>query len=311
MSRVFEALERAGDAKKGKGKKVPAEASGNGQAENGQRLVSVEAFVPRAGNGFPSEEIALPPAHNGAKPWRERLEELLFGWDLRRYKNYPLVALEKESAAAEQYKILREQMRRLQGETGARSFAVTSPVKQDGKTMVAVNLASSIALGFDQPVLLIDGDLRSPDIHRYFGLQRSPGLSEYLTSGGNGNVVSYVQETFLPGLQVLPAGKPHELVSELLANGRMRNLMDEIRAAFPHHQIIVDTPPVLSTADPLVLTRQVEGVVMVVRAGKTPRDHLLKAIQCLNSDKLMGIILNGAEMSAASKYYYYYSSNHN
>src|SRR5215217_4898114 len=84
-----------------------------------------------------------PPVLSGADgiattTWREKLEELFFGWDLRRYSSYPIAALEKESPAAEQYKILREQLRRLRHEAGLRTVAVTSAVKRDGKTTVAV-----------------------------------------------------------------------------------------------------------------------------------------------------------------------------
>jgi protein-tyrosine kinase len=304
MSRVYEALQKANLAKKnGEAKSVVTAPT------NGSSIASsaVEAYAPSSETGlmFPENGSA---ANGHAKSWRLWLEELAFGWDLRRYKNYPIISLEKESPAAEQYKILREQLKRMRSERGMRLFALTSAVKQDGKTMVSVNLAAAIALGFEEQVLLIDADLRSPDVHHYFGLPRGPGLTDYLTST-HGKIDDYVRETFLPGLKILTAGSAFDLTSELLAKERMKTLMAEIRAAFPEHQILIDTSPMLSTADPMILSREVEGVIVVVRAGKTPRNNLLKAIQDLNSDKIVGIVLNGAELGTFRKYYHYYSSS--
>lgn len=246
--------------------------------------------------------ITLPEFHSETKPWlRERIEEFLFGWDLRSFKAHPLAALEKGSTAAEQYKILREQVRKLCSKPELRSLAVTSPIKGDGKTTVAVNLAAAIALDYEEQVLLIDADLRNPSIHSYFGVKPTPGLADYLTSNST-DIMSYVQDTSLRGLRILPAGKSSNVSSELLATERMKSLVKEIPSKLPGHLIIMDTSAILSTPDPLVLARQVAGIIVVIRAGKTPRDYLLKAVKSLGSDKLMGVILNGAELGRASKY---------
>jgi protein-tyrosine kinase len=253
------------------------------------------------------EPIKAPPASAPEfsvprKSWRERLEEVFFGWDLRRLESHPLVALEKESAAAEQYRILREQVRTLRNGSGAQPISVTSPLKHDGKTMVAVNLALALALGGDEQVLLIDADLRNPDVHKYFGVQRSPGLTEYLTSSSNGNLSSYVRATSFSGLGVIPAGTHSERAAELLGRDRMKSLLGQIRATYPDRQVIIDSPPVLATSDPLVLAREVGGVLMVIRAGRTRREYLKKAIEVLNSPKLMGIVLNGTDSDSNYNY---------
>jgi protein-tyrosine kinase len=242
-----------------------------------------------------------PPVTNGDKSRRERIEEWLLGWGLWRYNSYPIVALEKESPASEQYKILREQVK----QAGIRSLSVTSPVKRDGKTTVAVNLAATLSLDYEESVLLIDGDLRNPGVHKYFDARQSPGLTDYLGSNTKMNLKNLVQETFLPGLRILSSGKPSHLASELLAKERMKQILNEAQAQFPGHRIIIDSPPILSTPDPLVIARYVDGVLLVVRAGKTPRDYLTKAIQSLNSSKVMGVVLNGADLGLSSKYYYY------
>jgi protein-tyrosine kinase len=142
-------------------------------------------------------------------------------------------------------------------------------------------------------------------MHRYFNIHQAPGLTDYLSSNSKLRLTSLVRETFLPGLRIVPAGKSSHFSSELLAKERMKQVMEEARAEFPGYHIIIDSPPVLSTPDPLVIARHVDGVLLVVRAGKTPRDYLTKALQSLNSSKVMGIVLNGAELGMASKYYYY------
>jgi protein-tyrosine kinase len=311
MSRVFEALARAGEEKHGQGQRP---------VEKVESPFTIEMLVEEKGsapefysngainktNGAVHETHELyPEVTNGEKSWHERIEEWLLGWDLRRYNSYPIVALEKESPGAEQYKILREQIKRLRVEAGIRNFSITSPVKRDGKTTVAVNLAAALSLDYEEQVLLIDGDLRAPAIHRYFNAVQSPGLTDYLGSDSKMDLKSLVRETFLPGLRILPAGKPSHLASELLAKERMSEIIEKARAEFPGHHIIIDSPPVLSTPDPLIIARYVDAVLVVVRAGKTPRDYLTKALQSLNSTNVMGVVLNGADLGIASKYYYY------
>jgi protein-tyrosine kinase len=313
MSRIYEALKKANEQKKEHVAELEsANDAGEGVQDDKQVRTDNNGTSPQwwlgSRNGHqPEVAPSVSSLHPVPRSWRERLEELFFGWDLKRYQSYPIVVLERESAASEQYKILREQVKRLCSESGARCVSVTSPIKQDGKTTVAVNLAAALALEYEEQVLLIDGDLRSPQIHRYFGLQRAPGLSDYLRSSTESDLSSFVRPTFLPGLKVLPAGESSDLSSELLARLRVRNLMEEIRSTFPGHQIIVDTPPVLSTPDSLILAREVDGVIMVIKAGKTRRDYLAKAVQSLNSSKLMGVVFNNASLGVSSKYYYYYS----
>lgn len=297
MSRVFDALTRAKEEKK------PAAAESAHTEWVLEEGTAARERSRRPSNGDSGAASFLAHFDPWPKSWRERLEEMLFGRDLKRYKNYPIVALEKSSQAAEQYKILRQQIKRFRNESGAQTLAITSPARRDGKTVVSVNLAVALSLEYDEKVLLIDGDLRSPQVHRYFGIHPRVGLTDYLHSTSNGNLTEYVHDTFLPSLRILPAGKPSDVSSELLATERMRSLMDEIRAKFPDHQIIVDTPPVLSTPDPLVLAAQVDGIIIVMRARKTPRNYLLKAVQSLNSSKVIGVVLNGVELGVDSHYY--------
>jgi len=298
MSRVSNALKRASE------ERAQRSAPGAAPEREPQASEPKGAIASAAGaETTPFSAPTFPEIMPAAKSWRERFEEFFFGRDLRGLESYPLVALEKDSVAAEQYRILREQVRTLRNQTGARSISVTSPLKNDGKTMVAVNLAVALAAGGEERVLLVDGDLRDPSVHKYFGVLRYPGLADYLSAKRRGSLSSYLSPTPVPGLQIMPAGNVSELAAELLAKDRLARLLEDVASAYPECQVIIDSPPVLATSDPLVLAREVGGVIMVIRAGRTHREYLKKAVDVLNSPKLMGVVLNGAEFGSWSNYY--------
>ena len=310
MSRVFEALTKASHDRERR-----AESPLKDSVYTEHQAAVVEDSLPKSDwlaqhkVNYDDDRVHLPKSIGAPQTWRERLQELFFGWDLRRYETHPIVVLEEESAISEQYKILREQLKRLRNEAGIRTIAITSPVKRDGKTTVSVNLAAAIALEYEEKVILIDADLRAPSVHRYFNCDGAQGLTEFLTSNTVGNVKNLVCDTHVNGLRFIPAGKPTRFASELLAKEKMRRLIEDVHSQFPGYMVIVDSPPVLATPDPLVLSRLVDGVIMVIRARKTPKDYLAKALSAFSANKILGIVLNGADLGLGSKYYYYYSSN--
>src|SRR5262245_15264774 len=309
MSRVFEALTKASHERE-----QQADSRMKDRVFASPAPVVVEdaspknEWLPETNSEDSDDRVHLPKSVNVPQTWRERVEELFFGWDLRRYETHPIVVLEEESAISEQYKILREQLKRLRAEAGIRTIAVTSPVKRDGKTTVSVNLAAAIALEYEEKVIIIDADLRAPSVHRYFNCEGVQGLTEFLTSNSPGNIRNLVRETHVNGLRYIPSGKPTRFASELLAKEKMRRLIEDVHLEFPGYMVIIDSPPVLATPDPLVLSRLVDGVIMVIRAQKTPKDYLAKALAAFSSNKILGIVLNGADLGLGSKYYYYYSS---
>ena len=305
MSRVSAALERA-SAESAKVVAKPLE----DREQQFEETIELEETVVVESNSKVNGAVHLSDLPEllpePAWPLVKRIQRLVFGRGLEKIKEFPLVFQEKHSYAGEQYKILREQIKKIDNEEGGRLLAIMSPVKGDGKSTVAANLAAAIALDHEQQVLLIDADLRCPSIHNFFGIKSMPGLADYLSSESRSNLMSYVQNTSLHGLRVLPAGRPTNLSSELLATEKMKTLLTEIPMKFPGHQVIIDTSPVLSTPDPLVLAQMVDKIVMVIRAGTTPRECLSEAIKSLGSDRVKGVILNGADFGPTSKYYYYY-----
>jgi protein-tyrosine kinase len=309
MSRVYEALNKATREKMRDGQKEADSLPGSAPSTPAEaEFASVAAYVGQESlpvfNGKSGRDATRTNEHLRVKSWRETLEEIFFGWDIRRYSNYPIVSLQEDSPAAEQYKMLREQLKVMRNEAGIRSVVITSPVKREGKTTIAVNLAAAMALEYEEKVLLIDADLRAPSIHHYFNLNVSHGLSEYLGSNSNAGLKTLVSQTHLEGLQVLVAGKPTRFASELLAKDKMRQLMEEIHSELSGYTVIIDSPPVLSTPDPLVLSRHIDGIIVVVRANKTPKEYLTKAMGAFNSSKIVGVVVNGADFGLAPKYYY-------
>ena len=294
MNRVSEALRRAANEQV-----QPDTLSQEGSQEwvNG-----IEGEDPRTNGRFSA--ITENNETKAKRQYRKTIEELLFGRDLRNLKEYPLVALETNSAAAEQYKILREQVRKICSERKARVILITSPIKGDGKTTLTANLAAALALDYEEQVIVVDADMRSPSLHSYFDVKAGFGLSQFLVSKAATEPDDYVQDTRVRGLRILTAGKSSVHAAELLTADKMKKLLESLRQKFPGHWILIDGAPVLSTPDPLVLSRHVDGIVMVVRAGETPREYVSKAIKSLDARQLLGVILNGAELGVASKYYY-------
>ena len=187
-------------------------------------------------------------------------------------------------------------------ERAPRTLLVTSARPGEGKTTVSINLAISLAqLG--PGVLLIDGDLRRPSVHRAFGVDNSGGLVRYLTGGQNWRGV--VTPSGLAGLDVVVSGPMPPNPAELLSSERMRQLVRE--ATREYRCVIIDSPPLLNVADSRILATMVEGLILVVEGGATPRDLAQRAQACVRhvGAAVIGVVLNNLDLRADGGYYYY------
>jgi capsular exopolysaccharide synthesis family protein len=207
---------------------------------------------------------------------------------------------DKESLAAEKFRFLSVRLRQLQQSRPLKKVLVTSTIPQEGKSMVAANLACTLARKTQQKTLLLDGDLRRPSVARLFGLGKIPGISEWL-QGERGSMTSiyYLEEA---GLWVLPAGNSPRNPLESMQSGRLSGLMDQLTAWFDW--VIIDSPPVLPLADTSVWMRMADGVLLVTRQATTEREHLKRGLEAIEPSKLLGTILNCSAKSAQSDYYY-------
>jgi capsular exopolysaccharide synthesis family protein len=207
---------------------------------------------------------------------------------------------EKESLAAEKFRFLSVRLRQLQQSRPLKKILITSTIPAEGKSMVAANLACTLARKAQQKTLLLDGDLRRPSVARLFGLGKVPGISEWL-QGERGPMTSiyHLEEA---GLWVLPAGNSPRNPLEAMQSGRLSALMDQLTAWFDW--VIIDSPPVLPLADTSVWMRLADGVVLITRQGTTEREQLKRGLEAIDPLKLLGTILNGSTKSAQSDYYY-------
>jgi capsular exopolysaccharide synthesis family protein len=214
-----------------------------------------------------------------------------------------LVALhDPQSFEAEQFKILRSNILFPLAGKPPRSILLTSAGPGDGKTFAAANLAISIALNINRYVLLIDADMRWPQIHTRFGFPPVPGLSDYLADGRP--LSSLLLHTKVDKLTLLPAGPPPNNPSELISSERMASLLNEVTTRYPDRLIVIDAPPPAMAAETGVLAREVDGIIVVVRYGSTRREAIADLIQRMGEKKILGSIVNRVE-TADSRYYGY------
>ncbi len=195
--------------------------------------------------------------------------------------------------AIEQYRKLGAALHEAQHERGLRSLLCTSALMGEGKTVTASNLALTLSESYGRRVLLIDADLRRPQIHVMFGIPNTAGLSEALDAATDTKLV--VQQV-TPRLSVLTAGLASSDPMSGLTSARLRQVIAEASQRFDW--VIVDTPPVLLLPDARVLVSTVDAVLLVVRAGTTPYRTVLRAVDQIKRERIFGTVLNSVEEPA-------------
>ncbi len=208
--------------------------------------------------------------------------------------------LNPQSFEAEQFKMLRTNLLFPSSGRAPRTIMVTSAVPDEGKSFVAANLAISIAQSIQEHVLLIDCDIRRPCVHTQFGFGDVHGLSEHLANGPS--LSSLLLKTEVDKLSILPGGKPPFNPSELLSSQRMSGLLEEVKERYKDRYIVIDSPPPKLTAETSAISRQVDGIILVVEYGTTPRQMALDLIKIMGKEKILGIILNKLDMRFSSYY---------
>jgi receptor protein-tyrosine kinase len=180
--------------------------------------------------------------------------------------------------------------------------AVTSALPGDGKTFTSLNLAISIAQEQDRTVLLIDADLTKRTLSGLLGLDQAKGLVDVLRED-DVDLSEVIHRTNIPKLRVIPAGSPAPDVTELMASEQMESLMAELASRYDDRIILLDTPPLLSTSQAQILTHLVGQTLMVVREGKTPQSAIDEALDMLEENDVVGMVLNYGGRSKGSSYY--------
>ena len=190
-----------------------------------------------------------------------------------------------------------------------KTILITSAVESEGKTTLASYVSITGALALQDYHLLIDGDLRRPTLHRRFGVKLESGLSDVLTNTKKlPDVIRVIQETPNGALHLITAGKRINNPFQLLTRESTGQLFDNLRNYYK--RIIIDCPPIIPVSDAMRFAQIADGVVLVVRAGKTPRQVVKRAVKMLEQSKcqLLGVVLN--DVGEVLPYYYrrkYYS----
>jgi capsular exopolysaccharide synthesis family protein len=204
-----------------------------------------------------------------------------------------VAALQPFSPAAEQFRTLRTRIAQVESAGQRRVILVTSPGEGDGKTVATANLALTMAQEFQRQVLLIDADLRNARLHECLGIAREPGLSDVLA--GQASLDDALVSLSEYRVIVLPAGTPHGRPTELLSSEPMRRLVENLGRRFD--RVVIDSTAA-HFADAGVLEPLVDGVLLIVRAGRTSRPAVARALGLVPRAKLLGLVLNDSRATS-------------
>lgn len=205
-----------------------------------------------------------------------------------------------DQMVAEQYRILYTKLEEMRVDKGYRAFVVTSAVKGEGKSETSFNLSYLMATDFKKRTILVEGDLRKPStVNNQLKSPGQYGLADVLA--GKCELHSAIVNVEGTSLYILSSGALTKKSSELIGSARMKSVMSTLKAEFEF--IILDSPPILPLVDVSILSKLVDGLLVVVRAGKTSRNLVVRALATIPNANPLGVILNGAD-TKLKKYYY-------
>ena len=287
MSRIHEALKKA-EQERGMsqpGSRVESTPAGVEVAEAASAAVPALSGV--SAMSFNGDSIV---SHSRQTRWSPDTNCMLF------------FSSEEHAAGMEEFRTLRSRLYQAREKQPLSKILVTSALPKEGKSFTSANLAQVLARQHGRRVLLIDGDLRSPQLHSLLGTEQGPGLFEYLRS--EADEFSIIQRGPLENLFFIPAGEYSSNPAELLANGRLRNLLNRLESTFDW--IVIDSAPSVPVTDAVLMANDCDGVLLVVRSNSTPSDAARRARREFAERNVIGVVLNGItpELSPYTQYYY-------
>jgi len=203
------------------------------------------------------------------------------------------VIIDQQNSIADAYRLLRTQVLQRLNENNWNALALVSPCSGEGKSLTAINLAISLAREVDNTVLLVDANLRSPKIQKYFDFHVEYGLSDYLCDDVPLNEMLMHPEG-IPRFVVLPAGRAISNSSEMLSSPKMNYLVEELKHRYPSRIVLFNLPPLLESSDALAFIPNCDAALMIIEEGKTQELELRQAFELLQGNELIGTVLNKA-----------------
>jgi protein-tyrosine kinase len=299
MSRIHEALKKAEQER-------AANQVGGMQAGLSTPVAEAPGFAEEMPSAAAPSLSAVPNATVPAFASSFSVDALLARCPQLAWKPDPstMLFLNGDDAArgTEEFRTLRSRLYHAREKMTLKKVLITSALPKEGKSFTAANLAQVLVRQHGRRVLLIDADLRGPRLHLMLGTTSSPGLSDYLK--GQSDEFSIMQRGPLENLFFIPSGNEIGDPAELVANGRLKFLLQRVETLFDW--VIIDSPPAVPVSDSSILAKACDGVLMVVRSNSTPFDIARKARQEFPEEALIGVVLNGTREEAApySRYYY-------
>jgi polysaccharide chain length determinant protein (PEP-CTERM system associated) len=227
------------------------------------------------------------------------------------WRTYGIISIDDpNSIITEQYRVLFAKLNDINEKHDSKVFAVTSPIRGDGKTLSVLNLAVIMARDFGKKTLLLEGNFKTPALVKFIKQELQSDLVDILLSRNHAHFTSIpFSDTLIPfaddNLSILPAAKSVSNSSGLASSQNMKDLIKILREQYDF--ILVDSPPILPLSDMNIFEEVVDGVLVVVRAEKTPKNAVITALETIDRDKVVGLILN--ELKQPLPKYYQYTYN--
>jgi capsular exopolysaccharide synthesis family protein len=213
-----------------------------------------------------------------------------------------IVTLHQTNPLRQSFDLLRTQVLQKMAEKGWRTVAITSPSMHSGKTVVAINLALSIAHHPSKSALLVDFDLRRPTVASYLGLPAGTSLNEVLA--GETDVNSAILHAGMPGFLVLPTQRRVTGAAEFLASDKVSDLLGELRDGHPDRTIVIDLPPITAVDDVIAVLPRVDCVLVVVGSGSSTMREIEESKRHLARFPVLGVVVNKAPIATLPSSYY-------
>lgn len=236
----------------------------------------------------PDKITTVPDANQWTSPVYSRSNEVRLNAETLRDNR--CVSMFPDAPELDAFKVLRTQIQLKTKDRGLNTIMITSPGAGEGKTLTAINMSLAFAKEFGQTVLLVDCDLKKQDIHKTLGIPGKRGLVNYFTE--NRPLEELIVWPAVDKLTLISGGAPVLDSAELLGSPKMTELVQEMKSRYDDRYVFFDVPPVLGSADAIAFARLVDGIVMVVEAGKTSWSDIKKAQEMIPEEKFLGFVLN-------------------